>query len=187
MKKICKYQYDPTCKSRVRDPISMSCVSTVHRLLNYCYERRVIRKYVETQLLSRKLPVDIKRDHLGIEDLQNLFSFRNSSQSKIIKHFVAVTSSEQLMNHMKGNTVYEIGEEFDLYIGRIKSQNNFPVTVLDQHQMIVLLDWSSIIFAYDHIEDSSGLIDNLIYQIVFDYFDVLYKITLTISDEDQEN
>ena len=174
----CPYQRDHRCrKNGARDPISFECIQLVHKLLNYCYERRTIRAYVEKQLYEGKLPVDVKRQRLPIEEIALLLSF--SSQQKLVRHFVHVASAEQLERHMVGATPFEdqeLGETADMYLGKLNEGVSHELAVLDADGVVVLLGWNEI--------DQQ----DMDLATFFEKFQTLYKLTFakSIFGDDQQ-
>lgn len=169
----CPYQRDESCaKNGARDPISLECIQLVHKLLDHCYERRTIRAYVESQLYSGRLPVDVKREHLPIEEIAVLFSFRNHSRHRLVRHFIHVASAEQFERHMTGETAFEdeeLGEIADMYLGELKPGISIDCRVLDAHGSAVLLGWNEV------TEQDMDL------DSFFGQFQALYKLTFAKS------
>mgnify|MGYP001284528351 CR=1 FL=1 len=171
---------DLTCKKhKMRDAITQECIQIVHELLGYCYEKKEIRKYVEIQLSSGKLPVDIFHRKLSLLQISELLSSspRSRDPDKRIRYFTLVPTVQRFYDHMHGYTKYEPNdqdESHDLYLGLLKDISTFGTNYLDENESMVLLTFENINNSIDRL-DMNDFVD------YFNQFEILYKISLRKS------
>lgn len=165
-----------TCtKHKMVDVITQRCIKVVHQLLGYCYEKKEIRKYVEIQLSSGKLPVDIFHRKLSLSQISELLSSspRSRDPNKKIRYFTLVPTVQRFYDHIHGNTKYEPNdqdESHDLYIGLLKDISTFGTNYLDENESMVLLTFYNITNSIDRFD-----INDFVHY--FNQFETLYKIS----------
>tara|TARA_B100000945_G_C20377597_1_gene595433 strand:+ start:129 stop:629 length:501 start_codon:yes stop_codon:yes gene_type:complete len=159
----------------MRDAITQRCIETVYELLGYCYEKNQIRKYVEFQLYSGKLPVDMFRRKLNLLQISKLLSLSPSSRDpdKKVRYFTLVPTVLSFYDHMHGNTKYEPNdqdESHDLYLGTLKDISTFSTAYVDKNDSLVIL-------TFYNIDDSIDRFDVNDFVSYFNQFETLYKIS----------
>lgn len=185
----CPYQFDDSCDSKVRDPIGLECINIVHKLLGYCYETENIRKYVEMQLKKQKLPVDIKREYLSLDDIIGLLQPRVATRrmTSLIKYCIHISTADYFANSMLGSLPVQEGvDHFDdgtcMYIGTtLQGQSFLDPFMQERNDLLVLFlpsEIEDLLFTEleENVEEWSSLSYGDRCGVVFRQFSSLYYL-----------